>query len=52
MVKMTKDKVEYDIAESRVEKLLKRGFALVTDTPEPKDVVKDQVDLEINQGDL
>lgn len=30
MVKMKKDKKTYDIAEERVEKLLKRGFKLVT----------------------
>ncbi len=44
MVKMIKDGKEYDIAEARVEKLLKRGFELVTDTPDTKVVDNDQED--------
>tara|TARA_R110000851_G_scaffold211412_2_gene363976 strand:+ start:2207 stop:2377 length:171 start_codon:yes stop_codon:yes gene_type:complete len=56
MVKMTKDNKEYDIAEARVEKLLKRGFSLVKeDTPEAEDVESDQDDQddqEIERGDV
>lgn len=38
MVKMSKDGKTIEISPERVEKLLKRGFALVTDTPAPEDV--------------
>jgi len=57
MVKMIKDGKEYDIAEARVAKLLKRGFKLVEETklvegtPDTK-VVDDDQDDHNNQGDI
>jgi hypothetical protein len=50
MVKMIKDGKEYDIAEARVEKLLKRGFEVVTDTPAPSEDVNEE-DQIANNGD-
>lgn len=44
MIRMKKDKKEYDIAEHRVEKLLKRGYTLVQDTPESEVVNIDHED--------
>ncbi len=46
MSKMYKDGKEYEIDEARVEKLLKRGWSLVEDTPDPEDVKPDHDDLE------
>lgn len=46
MVQMLKDGKTYEIDDHRVEKLLKRGFELVEDTPDPEDVKPDQEDLE------
>lgn len=46
MVKMKKNGKKYDIAPERVDKLLKRGYTLVKDTPAPKDVETDHEDLE------
>ena len=51
MVKMTKDNKEYDIAEHRVKKLLKRGFKLVQGTPDTQVVDNDQEDHKQN-GDV
>jgi hypothetical protein len=48
MVKMKKDGKKYEIAEHRVEKLLKRGFTMVIDTPEPKDVLTEQTEMSTN----
>ena len=52
MVKMQKQDKVYEIAEHRVEKLLKRGFQLVDDTPEvSEDVTSDQEDQQPKIGD-
>jgi hypothetical protein len=46
MQKMTKNGKEYLIDLTRVEKLLTRGFSLVTTSPDPEDVKSDQDDLQ------
>ena len=53
MVKMLYNGKEYEIAEDRVAKLLRRGFDLVKDsTPETEDAEVDQTDQEVDKGEL